>query len=120
MALSGVVSAAGAVDSVGVRKSYPPLSVNLDVRDAVAELDRRTRVITDDVWRIENQLHDKSKGQDGCHNDLLQTFARYTGEQAEQARQRDIRDIRRGFFGPNASDCWNGHPVGGRIFSPGS
>lgn len=80
--------------SARVSKSYPPLAENLAIRDALAELDRRSQAITAEITRVESQLLNKLEDQGRHHGDLSQAFSRYVAKQDQHARQRDLRGIR--------------------------
>ena len=56
MIVAGDTASAGGFISARLSKSYPPLAAELDVGDALAELDRRTQAITAEIAQTESRL----------------------------------------------------------------
>lgn len=95
----GGIRSTESAGSVRVRKSYPPLADTQTDRDAIRELDERTRAIIADLGRAEGRLLDKIEKQNDQHRAISTAFDDYVRAQERQERQRDIRGIRFEVFG---------------------
>lgn len=90
----GGVTSVELAGSIRPSTRYPPLAADLAIRDAIAELDRRSQAIIAEVARVESRLLDQLEKQDRRHDDLSRAFDGYVGQQDEHARQRARRGVR--------------------------
>jgi len=90
----GSIDSAEIVSSVRASKSCVPLSADLSLAEAVAELDHRTRALTEEIGLIGNNALDKIYEQRKRHDDLGRAFDAYVTDQHKALRRRDLRAVR--------------------------